>query len=228
MGYRAGEDLPANGGCGVLGSQIVFISSPGPFGPPYGPGSSKQVYAFDTKDPKHPEIVNMDATVHEGNMNRWWLRWAANSTLCPVSPLVEVSIHLRYLIPNRGVDRFYLNFQGLGTGSLMQLRAPSCLSPFKTTQSSALTSPPTQANKNGRVPSMCRGGPFPFQGKALVLDLPHHNQKKLMFTAMNYEDYGRRRRLLVYLMSLYENRETITWVCQSSLLVNQRTIISSI
>ncbi|PRQ55911.1 putative kelch-type beta propeller [Rosa chinensis] len=69
VGYRAGEDLPAAGGCGVLGSRILFASglkhSFGPRGPPYGPEASTRAYAFDTSNDT-PDIVDMDESLHEG------------------------------------------------------------------------------------------------------------------------------------------------------------------
>ena len=51
------------------------------------------------------------------------------------------------------------------------------------------------------------GRPFPFQNKALVLDLQGHDDKKIVF-AFNAEPWS--WCLLVYLMSLSENHETIT------------------
>ncbi|KAL6219310.1 hypothetical protein ACLB2K_007070 [Fragaria x ananassa] len=70
-----------------------------------------------------------------------------------------------------------------------------------------------------RVPSMCQGGPFPFQGQALVLDLPQpeHSNKKLLFSCIDVNDWVLPNILLVHLMSLDENQEDIIEITEMKL-----------
>lgn len=227
LGYRAGEELPANGGCGVLGSKIVFASglkrnlnrNSRSTGPPYGPDSSTEAYVFDTNDPKH-EIIRMDGTLHQGKH---------------VPLVVEVAGKL-YALSGKPFGRSFNSFEVFdpteGSWSLLPEFPKSgyvfsyaiagtkfFVSNEKMPVCCFDVADPNQQEWRA-VPSMWGGNPFPFRGKALVLDLPepeHHN-KKIMFTAENYGDDGRQSRLLVYLMSLYENQETITPIHALNLL----------
>ncbi|KAM5551246.1 hypothetical protein ABKV19_026198 [Rosa sericea] len=210
VGYRAGEDLPAAGGCGVLGSRIVFASglkhSFGPRGPPYGPEASTRAYAFDTSNDTH-DIVDMDESLHEGKhvpltlevagklyvLSAKWFGLSLNSF--EVFDPVHRNWSLLPQFPDCG-QSFSCAIAGTRLFASNENTPVCCLD----------LANPTQWTP---VPTMCRGGPFPFLGKALVLDTKHRN-KKIVFTAENYDDNGCRSRVLVYLLSLNESQETIT------------------
>ncbi|KAL6130193.1 hypothetical protein ACLB2K_068574 [Fragaria x ananassa] len=212
VGYRAGEDLPPNGGCGVLGSRIVFASGliPGVSPWPWGPEGSTRAYVMDTNDPKH-EIVDMDASLHEGKnlpltmevggklyvLSAKWYGLPLNSF--EVFDPVRRKWSLLPEFPNCG---HFLSCAIAGTKLFVSNeKSPTvyCLD----------LAHPTQWR---RVPSMCGGGPFSFSGKALVLDTEHHD-KKIVFGG------GQGSRVLVYLMSL--NEETITPIHELKLPADQ-------
>nr|XP_011458303.1 PREDICTED: uncharacterized protein LOC105349686 [Fragaria vesca subsp. vesca] len=67
-----------------------------------------------------------------------------------------------------------------------------------------------------RVPSLCQGGPLPIAGQAVAVDMPQpeHGNKKLLFSARHCYS---RCNIVVHLMSLDENQETISEIFEMNL-----------
>ena len=225
MAYKAGVDLPGSVSCGVLGSQILFAGGLKPSVPGgIGAVTSKEavwnrsVYAFET-DPSKRErdddiITKMDASLLGAKSYPF---------------MVELGGKLYALSCRRMADPPEFEVFDPKVGSWLALpqppffdfNSPHCIyAPFAyaiagTKMFVSHDKCPVfcfdVAHPNGEwrlVPTMCRGGPFPFFGKALVLDLPADDRKKIMFTYSAY----RSTRLRVYLMSLDDNQESITQI----------------
>ncbi|KAM5552596.1 hypothetical protein ABKV19_027100 [Rosa sericea] len=224
VGYKAGDELPGSVGCGVWGSRIVFAAGMKPCGrmPSFDRPDivwHRDVYAFETDPNKHKQprdnsrITKMGGTLVEAKFLPLMEEvggklYALSYTLVADPPSFEVfdpkvgswaplpqpPFFKRQGQYNRGG---FLSYAVTGTKMFVsQERCPVfCFDVAHPDRGWRLVS------------SMCQRGPFPFENKALVLDLPAgaDDKKKIMFAYSFVRWY-----LGVYLMSLEENQESIT------------------
>ncbi|PRQ46419.1 putative kelch-type beta propeller [Rosa chinensis] len=225
LAYKAGTDLPGSVRCGVMGSQIVFAGGLKP-SVPYGMGAIRtdsiwyrDVYAFETSDPKQQqhEIRKMDATLLGAKFSPWMVELGGKLyALCYMgvshSPEFEVfdpKLQTWSALPQ---PPFFQH------GSRYDNHAPFAYAIAGTKMFVSHELCPvfcfdvSQPDSGWRlVPTMCQGGPFPFIGTALVLDLPAAggNKKKILFGHSARCCFS----LAVYLISgLDENEESITQI----------------
>ncbi|PRQ37817.1 putative kelch-type beta propeller [Rosa chinensis] len=224
LAFMADKDLPAKGGCGVFGSKIVFASGLKPnfvkpdfqFGSPYGPACSTEVYAFDIHDPKQ-EIVKIDGafgTLNGGKHDPVLAEFGGKLYALSCKTFVKDGVSFEVFDPEKGTWSVLPKYPNLAgwfsyaiAGTKLFMSCQYHWSKNRSIYCFDLDDPNKQEWR--RVPSMCQGGPFPFVGKSLVLDLPqpeHHN-KKLLLTSYRGSF---RTRVVVYLMSLDENQEDIS------------------
>ncbi|KAM5574746.1 hypothetical protein ABKV19_013940 [Rosa sericea] len=221
VGYKAGDELPGSVGCGVWGSRIVFAAGMKPCSrmPSFDRPDivwHRHVYAFETDPNKQPRdnisrITKMDSTLVEakfrprmeelgGKLYALSYRLVADPPAFEVfdpkvgswAPLPEPPFFKRLGQYNRGGNLSYAV-----TGTKMFVSQERC---------PVFCFDVAHPDREWRlVSSMCQRGPFPFGNKALVLDLPADDKKKIMFAYTLGRWY-----LRVYLMSLEENQESIT------------------
>ncbi|KAM5547712.1 hypothetical protein ABKV19_001935 [Rosa sericea] len=214
VAYEAGSHLPGSVGCGVWGSQIVFTGGVTPSSPygfrTIGPDSvwHTNVYAFETHT---NEIRKLDANLQGGKMDPLMVELAGK--------LYALSYRLVGHPPSFEVfDPKIGKWEGLPQPPFFQVGSPYyehgnfsyAIAGTKMFASHekcpVFCFDVAHPDREWRlVPTMCRGGPFPFDNNALVLDLQGDDDKKIMF-AYTYEPW----RLWVYLMSLSEDQEIIT------------------
>ncbi|KAL6226393.1 hypothetical protein ACLB2K_000355 [Fragaria x ananassa] len=171
----ADKDLPGEVGCGVLGSKIVFCSGLKPnmdpfrHGPPFGPNSSTDAYAFDVHDPKQGKVKM------PGAMNG-----------AKESPFMAEFAGKLYVLSCKAVDNF-VSFEVFdpvqGTWSVLP-RFPFCCFAFSCAIAGTKLFMSSQDDYYAdqdrsvwcfdlaardpawrRVPSMCQGGPLPLKAK---------------------------------------------------------------
>ncbi|XP_061999946.1 uncharacterized protein LOC133717275 isoform X2 [Rosa rugosa] len=219
VAYKAGEDVPDFVGCAVFGSQIIFAGGVSPSlgsGHRFPPLScelwNRDVHAFEVHD---NVFRKMDATLQTGKFFPMMVElggkvYALSYKLIAEPPSFEV------FDPKIGL------WKGLPQPPFFQPRSPydSHTSFFYAIAGTKMfvshdkcpvfcfdvAHPDTEWRL---VPTMCGGGPFPFMGKAFVLDLPeHHDDKKKIMFAYIHDTW----RLGVYLFSLEEGQESIAQI----------------
>ncbi|KAK9929497.1 hypothetical protein M0R45_026593 [Rubus argutus] len=220
VAYKAGDDLPGSVGCGVMGSQIVFSGGLKPC-IPYGLGAIKNesavwhtdVYALETSDPDNNIIRKMDGSLQQGKFSPLMVElggklYALSYRLVADPPSFEVfdpkmgtwsSLPQPPFFQPRSIYYQHAPFSYAIAGTKMFVSHENC---------PVFCFDVAHPNREWRlVPTMCGGGPFPFAHKSLVLDLPegHHDKTKILF-AYTHDRWC----LGVYLLSLYENQESIT------------------
>ncbi|KAL6226375.1 hypothetical protein ACLB2K_000337 [Fragaria x ananassa] len=217
------DDLPYEGGCGVFGSKIVFASGLKPnsnpvFGFPFGPLATTDAYAFDVHDPNQG-IVKMPA-LNGGKHEPLMTEFAGKLY---VLSLKEYNTYVSFEVfdpqqgtwsrlpkyPNHGL---LYSYAIAGTKLFMSTPVPEGEENY---YSNYLKQDPSircfdlaaSDPEWRRVPSMCQGGPLPFTGQALVVDLPQPKHNGGFF----------RNCLVVHLMSLDENQEDISEIMEMNL-----------
>ncbi|XP_004298534.1 PREDICTED: uncharacterized protein LOC101313410 isoform X2 [Fragaria vesca subsp. vesca] len=219
VGFKAGDHLPGSVGSGVMGSQILLAGGLRP-NIPYGIGAHmlpsavwhRNVYAFETDPNKQPRpsIRKLDATLQGAKLGPMMVElggklYALSYYLVGNPPSFEVfdpKMGSWSALPQppffQPLSEYfeYAPFSYAFTGTKMFVSHEQC---------PVFCFDVAHPDREWRlVPTMCQGGPFPFAGVSLVLDLPEPD-KKIVFA------YSHDRWCLgVYVMSLCENQESIT------------------